>query len=195
MNTALLELLARYAQLDDSPGTHLTDDDRRSLVFYRAEQQYMRIRSIGGLEAPQRVRVWLAKVILLDEFDVRHGRAPHKQARDRRGPISHEETQLAEWVANCRDTWDKLCTYQRERLLCIPSFEPHPQGKMWDAQIELYKRLVDAAGRAPTVTSANKEEQRSARWAARVRAKRRRGTLSKHRADEVSALQYWWWAR
>ena len=186
-------LLDRYERLDECPDSDLSEDDRRSLDFYRAEMQYMRAGHVDDVHAPLKVRKWIVNVAKLDDFNLRYRRAPHKQAYPPRDQAAGEENRLAEWVDYRRGAWDTLCTYQRERLLCIPSFEFDPHGAQWDAQIERYNRFVERVGRAPIVTSDEEEERLAAGWATRVRSRMRQGTLPKHRADEVGALKCWWW--
>ena len=188
-------LLDRHERLDECPDSDLSEDDRRSLIFYRAEAQFLKVRHIDEVQAPTPVRKWIHNVTLLDDFDLRYGRPPHKHQGSQRDSIAQEENRLAEWVSHRRDTWETLCSYQRERLLCIPSFELDQHGKWWDDQFERYAKVVDKAGHAPVVTSADAEERISARWAARVRAARRKGLLAKHRSDEVAGLRFWWWEK
>lgn len=192
---AYQELLRRYEKLDLCRESNLSEDERRSLPFYRAEAQFLKVRNIDEVRAPTQVRNWILFVTLLDEFDFKHGRAPHKQTGPTGDPIAQEENRLAEWVSHRRRTWDTLCSYQRERLFCIPSFELDPHGNRWDDQVEQYKKVVAKAGRAPTVTSDDDDEVTSARWASRVRAMKRQGLLAKHRSDEASRLRFWWWEK
>lgn len=183
----------RYESLDKTPASALSNDDRLSLDFYRAETAYRRTGDIDEVHAPVKVRKWLLNVTLLDEFDARHGLAPHKQPRPLRDVIDEEENRLAEWASHRRDTWDTLCSYQRERLLCIPSFEPDPRGRKWDDQVARYKLVVGRIGHAPVVTSNDEDERMSARWASRVRAQWHRGLLAQHRVNDVAGLKFWHW--
>ena len=169
--------------------TTIDQDIRRSLKYFHAE-----VGSDGAAGvSSRRIANWISVLFALETFIESSGRLPHRNARKTREEIDPLEERLANWVRQQRRSGAGLCTYQRERLECVPDFSWAPNDDAWDDQLRLLKDFVAHREAMPLLGGETLEEQRLARWARTQVARNRRGVLEKHRTDELSAVCGWRW--
>jgi hypothetical protein len=190
-----VELLhAEYAQLRHQPPSTLTADQRRSLTFYNGE---MESRSAGEIPdtVPRDVAVWIRNLVALESFVRGQGRGPRENRRLPEGAISTEEKQRTHSVRAQRRAFaaGRLCTYQVQRLLCVPGFSFHPLKDVWQANCAAYADFTATHGDAPKLRSTDPSERALARWAAKARLAYRSGTLPADRVETLTALDFWTW--
>lgn len=187
MASPIEKLLADYAALAASPNDHLTDDQRRSLMYYEVEA------AVGGVPAVRvdRVAAWIRAVQRLDDFISGHGRLPRENNRLVE-PVPAQEQSLADWVRYQRRpaTRDLHCDYQRRRLECIPGFQWDPLDMQWNTMFAAFARFVGKEHRAPRYRSDDPSERALATWAAKQRQLLRNGKLSARRRKKLESLSF-----
>ena len=190
MRDPLAALQADYAALEASPPAHLNSDQRRSLIYYRAERA---IASPG--EVPFRTTQWLVDLHDLEAFIAKEGRSPRENNRLRRGEIGDRERHLADWVRSQRRALGdgKRCEYQRRRLACVPAFNPDPIQERWLEVRDAYQAFLSSTGRPPSARGADQTERTLAMWAAKQRSAHRRGPLTATRTASLEMLTMWGW--
>ncbi|MEB0001665.1 helicase associated domain-containing protein [Cryobacterium sp. 10S3] len=188
-----LELLhADYAQLELRNRATLTADQVRSLIFYNAE------RTAAGAAAatnPGRdVIAWTRNTEALSNFVARESRMPRENRRLSAGAVSAEEMTLVNRVRNQRRAFkaDRLCTYQKCRLECIPGFSFNPLEDAWHAIYNAYIQFTRTHREAPKLRSAPAESA-LAGWAAKNRMAYHRGKLSQRRTALLNEVEFWSW--
>ena len=184
-----VELLqAEYAQLLLRQPATLTGDQKRSLVYYKADV------SPQGVESAE-VTAWLRNVTALEVFVQREGRMPRENRRLPPGAISVEEKKLGYRVRAQRRAFaaGRLCSYQERRLLYVPGFTYHPLEDLWWAHFEAYRLYTVVHQDAPKLRSQNKLEVGLAGWAAKTRMAYRAGTLEQWKRDALDGLDFWSW--
>ena len=194
-NQSPVELLhAEYARLHDQSPSALTADQRRSLTFCNGE---MESRSAGEIPdtVPRDVANWIRNVFALEAFVRCKGRTPRENRRLPEGTISDVEKQRANSVRAQRRAFaaGRLCTYQVQRLLCVPGFSFHPLEDAWQASCAAYADFTATHWDAPKLRSADASERALARWAAKMRLAFRAGTLSADRVEILAGLDFWTW--
>ena len=188
------QLHAEYARLHDQPPSTLTPDQRRALTFYKCE-----MASHGGAEipdaVPRDVADWISNLFALESFVGGEGRLPRENRRLPAGAISTEEKQRTHSVRAQRRAFaaGRLCTYQVQRLLCVPAFSFHPLEDAWQANRVAYADFTATHWDAPKLRSTDASERALARWAAKMRLAYRAGTLSADRVETLTGLDFWTW--
>jgi hypothetical protein len=187
-------LYANYARLVNKPRALLTADEHRSLGFYQAE---LADDSTAANECPvtKRLTTWAQAVRLLEAFCESEGRMPRENRRLAAGMISEEEKKLAQHVRAFRRAHDagRLCSYQVQRLECVPGFSWHPLEARWNAAFLEYRSFIERNMDVPKLRSRKPAERRLAAWAAKNRLAYRDGTLTVKRAHRLRGLTFWTW--
>lgn len=148
-----VELLhSEYAQFHRQHPSTLTQDQTRSLAFYRGERASCDTVEITDA-VPRDIANWIRSLLALETFVRREGRLPRENRRLPEGAISTEEKQRSNSVRAHRRafTAGRLCSYQVRRLLCIPDFSFQPGEDKWKATCAAYARFTAANGDAPKV--------------------------------------------
>lgn len=193
MENQLPRLHAHYAELAEREPWSLSEEQRRSVRFYRAEIALLAGASIESIG--QRDEQWARQLINLDAFVNRRGRLPRENNRLDPHQIDATEQRLVNWVRGQRkaNAAGRLTEYQQQRLLCIPGFSFNPIEDRWASRLAAYRRFLSRHHRAPMIRSSHGEERKLAAWAAKQRMHYRRGTLSEPRVDALAALDFWTW--
>lgn len=188
-STSLIALWERYDDLETQPTARLSDDERQSLRYFRAERHFS---SSWGLAPVDRVGRWAHTVLRLDAFVHAEGRLPRENNRLEAAAISVEERSLADFVRYQRRpaTRDLHCTYQSLRLLCVPGFSWNPLDDAWDRMFEAFASFVGAYRRAPRLRSSNPDEKKLAAWSAKQRHFMKLGTLPIERQMKLNSLSF-----
>lgn len=186
-------LHAHHAKLAERPPVVLTEDQRRSLVYYRSELAFTAPKPALPL-SPVRVARWFLRLGELEAFVQSEGRWPRQYNRTSIAP-STNETVLATWVRTQRLAADRgrRCDYQTRRLACIPGFHRHPLDDAWIRNVIEYRQFTEAHSRAPRLRSDDPAEKRAAAFAAKQRLAYRRGQLSRDRIATLEQLEFWSW--
>ncbi|MGY4858265.1 helicase associated domain-containing protein [Cryobacterium sp. AP23] len=187
-------LRSEYAQLHRQHPSTLTQDQKRSLTVYSAEQTCRDSGEIAGT-VPRDIANWILSLSALEAFVRAEGRLPRENRRLPAGAISAEEKRSNNSIRAQRRSFaaGRLCSYQVRRLLCIPGFSFHPIEDRWRANYEAYDQFTAAHGHAPRLRSTDDAEQSLARWAAKTRMARRAGTLSPAKVATLNELNFWAW--
>ena len=194
--TPIDQLLAAYTELAQRPPKRLTPDRSRSLIFFTYEQT-LAIGSGSTDLVPARVIQWTTALHALEAFVARNGRWPRENNRAERSSIAAEERRLATWVRSQRSAADlgRRCTYQLDRLACIPGYRDRPLEDRWDAQLLGYQGFLLQHNRAPVVSSVSNAEKRLAAWAAKQRFAYRNRRLTARRISLLGQLPLWTWGK
>ncbi|TFC92871.1 helicase associated domain-containing protein [Cryobacterium sp. TMT4-31] len=187
-------LHAEYAQLHRQDPNTLTQDQKRSLTIYSAEQTWRDTGDIADT-APRDIADWIRSMAALEAFVRSEGRLPRENRRLPPGAISAEEKRSNNSIRAQRRSYaaGRLCSYQVRRLLCVPEFSFHPTEDRWRANYAAYAHFTTAHGHAPRLRSTDDAEQALARWAAKTRMARRAGTLSPAKVATLNELNFWAW--
>jgi hypothetical protein len=191
---ALHRLFNDYAAISQRPATLLSDDARRSLIFFRYEQELA-----SGARAhstfPVRVNQWFAALAELEAFISAEGRWPRENNKAHAGLITIREKRSAVWVRTQRSaiTRQRLCDYQIRRLAAIGGFSLRPIEDRWFLQLVAYNEFVSTNQRAPRLRADEQAESSLAAWASKQRLARRRGTLPVRRIAALERLGMWSW--
>jgi hypothetical protein len=190
-----LELLhLRYAQLARRDPSTISDDQRRSLRYYRTEVQMKSDTSWRDSPSDQ-VSRWNRRLMELEAFISAEQRWPRENnRRPRTGVCSHEQ-RLATWVRTerQRSTIERRTSYQLARLSCVPGHSWHPLEDRWGIRFEMYRNFTDTRRYAPSVRSEDSTERGLAQWAAKQRYLHRNGRLPQGRVRELLTLGIWTW--
>jgi hypothetical protein len=142
----LVDLLDRYAELATRERKLLSEDQRRSLRFYRAELA----ASSGSDDVSRgdRVSVWIRNVTALDQFVSRNGYLPRVNRRRPVGEIDPETRRLEQWLNHETRpaTVAVRCSYQLDRLGVIPEFSARRLDDRWPGTI---RRLREVPRKSP----------------------------------------------
>ncbi len=187
-------LYVDYMHLVASDPRSLTEDETRSILYFRTEQSL----AAGGTNAddiPRRVLKWITSARAVDDFIAAAGRLPRENNRLPRAQVSAEERVLVEWLRYQRRprTRETHCDYQRRRLVAIPGFLWDPITDRWSGTFRDYERFLVRHRRAPSVRSADPLERHLAAWASKQRHLRRRGHLDPARESKLATLPIWSW--
>jgi hypothetical protein len=190
-------LHAEYAELARAGRRSLSDDQARSLTYYRAELAYIADpRAFAG--STNKIVTWVRFVQDVERFAAANRRLPHQNNRLAREDIDPEEWKLCERLRYLQGRAvrnGRLCLYQRRRHACIPGFREHPRKADWDQRLEDYRIFIDVHRRAPRYRSVDGSEKSLAAWAATQRAANRAGMLAEHRIRGLNQLTIWAWGR
>lgn len=191
---SLHRLFNDYAAISQRPATLLSDDARRSLIFFRYEQELAsgaRARSTF----PVRVNRWFDALTELEAFIAAEGRWPRENNKAHAGLIMTREKRSAIWVRTQRSaiTQRRLCDYQIRRLAAIGGFSFRPIEDRWFLQLVAYNEFVSTNQRAPRLRADERAESSLAAWAAKQRLAKRRGTLPVRRIAALERLSMWSW--
>ncbi|MBC7594439.1 MAG: helicase associated domain-containing protein [Kineosporiaceae bacterium] len=194
--TPIDQLLSAYTELAQRPPKRLTPDRTRSLMFFTYEQA---LASGSGLTDPVPVRVsqWTTALHALEAFVAQNGRWPRENNRAKGSSITPDERRLATWVRSQRSAADlgRRCTYQLDRLACIPGYHERPLEDRWNTQFLAYQRFVIQHHRAPVLSSTSNTEKRLAAWAAKQRIAYRNRRLAARRISLLGQLPLWTWGK
>jgi hypothetical protein len=187
------QLEAKFSPLSDRPSFSLSPDEIRSLQFLETDRR-VRENTIGTNSANRIVR-WLQNASELERFVQEHRRLPRDNRRPGAPTIAPEERRLEQWLnyQSRPRTRDLHCCYQAERLALLPAYTGTRQIDRWTVQLHSYAGFTLLNRRAPRLRSADKQEQRLARWAAKQRLAARNGQLLAERARALSKLHFWTW--
>ncbi|MDQ1580155.1 MAG: hypothetical protein QOD05_930 [Microbacteriaceae bacterium] len=184
---------ADYHRLATRNPESLTEDEARSILYFRTEQSIEAGTSSDDIQS--RVLRWVTSVRAVDDFLATHGRLPRENNRLPRAEVSSEERVLVEWLRYQRRprTRETHCSYQRRRLEALPGFRWDPIAGSWSATLCAYEVFLTQSNRAPAVRSSDPFERSLAAWAAKQRFLRRRGRLDLTRESALAALSIWTW--
>lgn len=188
-------LHAEYAKLAMAGQRSLTDDQTRSLAFYRAELAFIEDPAAFA-ESRNEIMKWVRFVYDIESFVAANGRLPHQNNRLPPADIDRHEWDLAEWKRYRQGRALRnglLCAYQRRRHACIPGFREHPREAIWDDRLQDYRLFVATHGRTPRYRSVDPVESSLADWRETQLAAHRAGTLSPRRRRELSNMVGWTW--
>jgi len=190
----LVDLLARYADLATRDRKLLSEDQRRSLRFYRAE--LAALDESGRKSASDRVSVWIRNVTAVEVFVSTNGHLPRVNRRRPVEEIDPETRRLEQWLNHETrpSTVAVRCSYQLDRLSVIPGFSAHPLDDRWREQYKAYARFLETHRGPPVLRSDDSEERRLANWAAKQRQHRGSGSLPEDRVAALEALRIWAWS-
>jgi hypothetical protein len=191
---SLRQLHLVYAFLDTQPPSALTDDLRKSLLYYRGELTLLALLPVPD-ETPIRVTNWLLNLLELETFVAREGRWPRENRRLDRSLILEDERQLAAWIRTQRIAAGQgaRCTYQLDRLECVDGFRWQPLDDRWHNNADTYQLFTDTHKRAPSLHSDDQTERTLAGFATRARSAHRRGRLTATRIGILEELDFWTW--
>jgi hypothetical protein len=184
-----------HARLSLRGTRSLTGDEEMSLRYYRTDLAVLHDpQAFAG--SRKAVVLWILLIHRLDTFVAHEDRHPRQNNRDR-GAISAEEWRLAGWLVDERAAIrsGSRCSYQAERLMCVPGFSVHPLEDLWDTQFNRYRRFMDEHAREPLEGSDDTDEDSAASWAAKQRMYHRAGTLPERRVRVLSGYRGWTWTR
>lgn len=183
-----------YQQLTTRDPGSLTEDEARSIRYFRTEQSI----AAGGTPSTatsSRVLGWVTSVRAVDDFIAAVGRLPRENNRVRRAEVSAVERVLVEWLRYQRRprTRETHCDYQRRRLEAFPGFLWDPIADRWSETFRAYELFLHQHRRAPSVRAADPVERSLAAWASKQRHLRRRGQLDPARESALTRLPIWAW--
>jgi hypothetical protein len=190
-----LEILhAHFCHLEQRPLASLSYDDRRGLLFYRAETQ---APTNVPDSVPLRARHWAGRLQELEVFAQTQGRMPRENNRLATDAITPEERVLAEWVRSQRKaaTAGRLCAYQRARLEIVEGFSWDPLEDNWQATFQRYAQFIATHRRPPTGRGDQPDEQPLAVWASKNRRRRRESRIPSHQEVALESLSIWTWGK
>jgi hypothetical protein len=190
----LQQLFARYRALEAHDSSQLTDDEERSMRFYRAEQQLRRTTEPLDSTVDQ-VHAWVRNVLDLELFVARNYQLP--RVNRRRAPAADPvERRLEQWLnyQTRPGTISRHCSYQTDRLAIIPGYSATRLDDQWQARYDQYRTFLAGNRRAPALRSTDPAEKALANWAAKQRFRRRNESLTAHRAAALSRLKMWTWS-
>jgi hypothetical protein len=187
-------LYVDYLHLVASDPRSLTEDETRSILYFRTEQSL----AAGGTNAddiPRRVLKWITSARAVDDFIAAVGRLPRENNRLPRAHVSAEERVLVEWLRYQRRprTRETHCDYQRRRLEAVPGFLWEPIADRWSDTFRDYERFLVRHRRAPSIRSVDPLERHLAAWASKQRHRRRRRHLDAARESALATLPIWSW--
>jgi len=190
----LVDLLARYADLATRDRKLLSEDQRRSLRFYRAE--LAALDESGHDSRSDRVSVWIRNVTAVEEFVSANGHLPRVNRRRPDVEIDPETRRLEQWLNHETrpSTVAVRCSYQLDRLSVIPGFSAHRLDDRWREQYEAYARFLEIHRGPPVLRSDDSEERSLANWAAKQRQHRCNGSLPEDRVAALESLRIWAWS-
>ena len=141
--TPIDQLLSAYTELAQRPPRRLAPDRSRSLMFFTYEQTLASGDGSTDL-VPVRVMQWTTSLHSLEAFVAQNGRWPRENNRAEGSTITANERRLATWVRSQRSAADlgRRCTYQLDRLACIPGYRDRPLEDRWNAKLLGYQGLV-----------------------------------------------------
>ena len=186
-------LIAEYQQMSARDPGSLTEDEARSILYFRTE---FSVEGTTPGEIPRRVLRWVASAIAVDNvIAASEGRLPRENNRVSRAEVSTEERAVVEWLRYQRRylTRDTHCDYQRSRLEALPGFMWDPIAERWSSTFRDYEQFLDQHRRAPSVRSSDPLERSLAAWSSKQRHQRRRGRLDPEREMVLSCLPIWIW--
>ena len=129
---------------------------------------------------------WERQMAAVERFAERMGRIPRANCRRRsEKPL---ESRLADWLRRQRRNSENLSLQQCARLEALPGFEWEPRDAAWDDQLFAYRSFLQLHGRPPRRRSEDAHERSLAIWFRNQRTRLARGTLPKHRADDLRSL-------
>jgi len=190
----LIDLLTRYADLATRDRKLLSEDQRRSLRFYRAE--LAALNELDGDSRSDRVSVWISNVTAVAEFVSANG---HLARVNRRRPdveIDPETRRLEQWLNHETRpaTVAVRCSYQLDRLGVIPGFSARRLDDRWREQYEAYARFLESHRGPPVLRSDDSDERSLANWAAKQRQLQRKASLPEDRVAALESLRIWAWS-
>ena len=189
----LQHLFARYRALETLDSSQLKDDEKRSLRFFRVEQELR--RSPEPLEnTVDQVHTWVRNVLELELFVARNYQLP--RVNRRREPAADPvERRLEQWLnyQTRPATISRHCAYQTDRLAIIPGYSATRLDDQWQSRYDQYRAFLADNRRAPVLRSADPAEKALANWAAKQRLQRRNAVLTAHRAATLDRLEMWTW--
>jgi len=189
----LQHLFARYRALETLDSSQLKDDEKRSLRFFRVEQELR--RSPEPLEnTVDQVHTWVRNVLELELFVARNYQLPRVNRRSETAadPV---ERRLEQWLnyQTRPATISRHCAYQTDRLAIIPGYSATRLDDQWQSRYDQYRAFLADNRRAPVLRSADPAEKALANWAAKQRLQRRNAVLTAHRAATLDRLEMWTW--
>jgi len=190
----LRRLFERYQPLAEIAPRSLSDDELRSLRFYRAEQLKRDHPDEFDTRA-DRVHTWIRNLTALELFVARNYQLPRANRRREPAFSDPEERHLEQWLNyQTRPTTAGLhCSYQADRIALIPGFSATRFDDRWRNQYEGYRRFLTEQQQAPMLRSSDPRERALAGWAAKQRMHHRNGSLPAHRHAALDALPQWAW--
>ena len=194
--TPIDQLLSAYTELAQRPPKRLTPDRSRSLIFFTYEQTLASGSGCPDL-VPSRVIQWTTALHALEAFVAQNARWPRENNRAKGSTITPDERRLATWVRSQRSAADRgrRCTYQLDRLACIPGYRDRPLEDRWNAKLLGYQGFLLQHNRAPVVSSVSNAEKRLAAWAAKQRFAYRNRRLAARRISLLGQLPLWTWGK
>ena len=194
--TPIDQLFFAYTELVQRPPKRLTPDRSRSLMFFTYEQTLASGSASTDL-VPVGVMQWTTSLHALEAFVAQNGRWPRENNRAEGSTITVDERRLATWVRSQRSAADlgRRCTYQLDRLACIPGYRERPLEDRWNAQFLAYQGFVIQHHRAPVLSSTSNIEKRLAAWAAKQRFAHRNRRLAERRISLLGQLSLWTWGK
>ncbi|WP_157157597.1 helicase associated domain-containing protein [Diaminobutyricimonas sp. LJ205] len=189
--TPLGRLHAKYAEISLRDDRDLTPDDRRSLLYYRADITPEQ----SSMESGSGPALWVRRIRELDAFVARAGRMPRENNRLPRAHISVAERRAAAWVRDQRKAigLQQLVSYQIERLDCVPGYSHSPLDERWNARRDTYRDFTVTRGHAPAYRSIDQAERSLAAWADKQRMYYWKKTLPDRRVRSLEQLPTWTW--
>ena len=188
-------LHAEYATLALAGHRSLTDDQVRSLAFYRAELAFIE-NPTAFTDSRNQIMKWVRLVHAIETFVTANGRLPGQNNRLPPEEIDRQEWDLAEWKRYQQGRALRnghLCSYQRRRNACVPGFRERPRQAKWDDRLQDYRSFVAAHVGSPRYRSVDTVEKSLARWRTTQLTAYRAGTLSPRRRKLLSAVEGWSW--
>ena len=193
MSGSVENLFADYEVLAARDRVRRTEDESRSILFYRIDCALADGEPVTKFPRSQPV-LWIVNVRDAEDFVTEFERLPRENNRLPVGVISQRERVLADFLRYQRRaaTRERLCSYQVGRLETLAGFSWSPQDDLWQHNYVSYRQFV-AEGRSPSSRSQDEHERRLAIWGSKQRFRRRRGDLSEERIALLDSLPIWTW--
>jgi hypothetical protein len=188
---ALAKLRAEYKQIANQDPNTWTEDERISVIYYRAD-----IAAGGdalGTAIPHTVRQWTANMRALDAYFANYNAFPRAAQLQLTPADPPELRHLITWVETQRRAVraGRRCSYQRRRLETVSGYVERSHDGHWLAQFEGYRQFIDTHPGVPNYRSKDANERSLANWAAKQRAAAKTGTLPGDRAERLRTLRIW----
>lgn len=132
-------------------------------------------------------RNWETRLREVEGFIATTGSFP--RANCRRRLEKPTECRLADWLRRQRRSRPNLSSKQSRCLEALPGFEWEPRDAAWDDKFFAYGGFLELQGRPPRRRSDDAVERSLAVWFRNQCWQLAKGTLPKHRADELDRLK------
>lgn len=129
-------------------------------------------------------RRWVETCVQLEVYVAAHGALPTLASTSE----GDDSRRLVQWLRYQRRNKDRLSTYQRERLECLPGFSWEPREDAWLDSLHDVELFVREHRRRPRRRSADPDEARLAIWFRNQCLHARQKSLSGERVDLLVQL-------